>query len=40
MPPFGGLTMEALRDFLDQFLHTVIDALPRLIDWVFSRLPG
>ncbi len=32
--------MESLKDFLDQFLQAVIDALPRFIDWVISRLPG
>ena len=32
--------MESLKDFLDQFLQAVIDALPRFLDWVISRLPG
>ena len=39
MPPFsGGLTMECLSHFLEQILQAVIDALPRVLDWLITRL--
>ena len=40
MPPFGGLTMECIGHFLEQFLQAVIDTLPNFFDWVITRLRG
>ena len=39
MPLFlGGLTMECFSHFFEQILQAVIDALPRVLDWLITRL--